>query len=88
MSKEEKTETKGFIPKMKECPWCGNTNFPTFPDMDTNYFLLGLKGNKSELTNINTDILNKLTDYPVIPFSCSKCGYTILLNKAWVKFNQ
>ena len=46
MSEEQKTENKGFGSNMKVCPWCGNTKFPTFPDMDTTYFLSGFKGTK------------------------------------------
>jgi predicted nucleic-acid-binding Zn-ribbon protein len=34
------------------------------------------------------EYLGKLTDFAVLPFTCSKCGYTVLLNKMWQNFND
>lgn len=79
-------EPKGFDCKMKECPFCGNNeNFPTFPDKETNHFILGVKGLKwEEFINIkNLNDISAVTCMPVMPFTCSKCGYTVLLNKTW-----
>jgi hypothetical protein len=42
-NKNSELENTRFLSKMKECPSCGNTDFPIFPNMETNYFFLGIK---------------------------------------------
>jgi len=83
---EQKAESQEntFLSKMKECPSCGEKDWFIFPDMDKNYFLLGAKGRKADLQNMgHVELIKNLIEFPLIPFSCSKCGYTVFLNKTW-----
>jgi len=79
-----------FMSKMKECPSCGNKEFPNIPNMDTNYFFFGVKETDlDKLKSMNpADYFSKLTDFVVLPFTCSKCGFTVLQNRVWKFHNE
>jgi ribosomal protein S27AE len=85
MSEEEKVQEPPFTPKIKECPWCGSKEGLAIHNMETNYFLFGIKGNNlDELKSMNPpELFGKLTDFPVLPITCPRCGYTIFLNRIW-----
>jgi len=83
IEEQEKLNSQGFIPKMKECPWCGCEEWASFHDLKTSYFLLGYKGKLSEIKENPTELIKNLTDFAMFPVSCKKCGYTIFFNRVW-----